>query len=62
MTKTESMIKPYFNLLGAVVEKIENGENGIQPAIFIKTKDNQSLMITISNSHRFLIAMEGGKV
>lgn len=45
-------------LLGAIVNSIENGENGIQPAIMVTSTDNHNYIITITNSHKFLITEE----
>lgn len=41
---------------GATIIKIENGENALQPAIFLELKQsNEKFIITISNSHKFCI-------
>ncbi len=41
---------------GAIVDRIENGENGVQPAITVTLKNsNDQYLITISNSHKFCI-------
>lgn len=42
-------------LINAKVNNIDNGENGIQPAIMVTSTDNHNYIITITNSHKFLI-------
>lgn len=47
-----------IQLKDATIENIENGENGVQPAIIVTTADKHKYMITITNSQRFLIMEE----
>ena len=42
-------------LINAKIEKFENGEKGIQPAIVVVTEAGEYKVITISNSKRFIV-------
>lgn len=42
-------------LINAKIEKFENGEDGIQPAIVVITESGEYKVITISNSKRFIV-------
>ena len=47
------------NFEDAVITRIENGEKGLQPAIFITLKNSdEKYLITISNSYKFCIVKE----